>query len=154
MSENVATDLKLVIRKRLRASREVVFKAWTDPEHLKRWFSPSSEMSVPVAEVDLRVGGGYRIGMQSPDSDKVNVLYGTYQEIEVPSRLVFTLAWESWEAGINAGKTTLVTVELNEVDGETELVLTHEHHTDESMRDDHNKGWIGCLDRLETEVTH
>ncbi len=124
--------------------REEVFRAWTEPEALKQWFAPSDAFSTPVAEVDLRVGGNYRIGMKPPDKDDLYIVGGTYQEIQPPEKLVFTL---SWEQGVDVGE-TLVTVEFRDLGDSTEVVLSHERFPTEESRDKHAEGWNGCLERL------
>lgn len=123
-------------------AREKVFRAWTDPRALKSWFAPDDAYQVPIAEVDLRVGGRYRIVMEKPDGESHRV-GGVYREISPPSRLVFTWAWES-----TPERESLVTVELRDSDGATELVLTHERLFDDETRARHLHGWTGCLERL------
>ena len=125
------------------APRERVFKAWTDPEELKRWIAPGDDFSTPIVEVDLRVGKSYRIGMKSPDGN-LYVAVGTYREIVPPKKLVYTWSWEGGEMG-----ETLVTVEFREQGQSTEIILKHEMFPDEQTRDQHNWGWNGCLGRLE-----
>ena len=125
------------------APREKVFRAWTDPEELKKWWGPEG-YETPTAEVDLRVGGAYRFGMQkSPDGD-IFYLRGTYREVRPPERLVYT--WR-WEAEPELGE-TLVTVEFLARGGSTEVVLTHELFPSKEARDGHSRGWNSSLDRL------
>lgn len=78
----------IVITREFDAPRELVWQAWTDPEHLKQWFAPQG-FSVPRAEVDLRPGGKSRIDMAGPDG-KVYPNKGTYLEVVPPERLVYT----------------------------------------------------------------
>ena len=99
--------------------------------------------TTPIAEVDLRVGGRYRLGMKPPDRDVVLIVGGTYREVERPARLVYTWAWEGSDA-----PETLVTVEFHDRGASTEVVLIHENFTDGKVRDEHVGGWSGCLDRL------
>lgn len=136
-------DFTLRLTRRFSAPREQVFDAWTTPEALSRWFAPSDDFTTSVAELDLRVGGRYRITMRSPDGEE-HTVHGVYREIVRPGRLVFTWAWISWPEA----KDSLVTVELHDRDGETELVLTHGQLTDEESREKHEEGWSGCLARL------
>ena len=151
MSQATTEQTTLQIKRTFRASREQVFQAWTNPEALKKWFGPTDDFTTLVAEVDLRVGGRYRIQMKAPNGEDHTVV-GTYREIQAPAKLVFT--W-SWEAGGGCGGSegdgpleTLVTVELNEKGAETEVVLTHERFPNAESRDKHNEGWTGCLSRL------
>jgi len=136
--------LAINARRVLRAAPERVFQAWTRAEDLKRWFSPGPDFTVPIAEVDLRVGGRYRFGMQGP-GQPLSVATGIYEEITPPARLVFTWGWE--EAGPTA-PSTRVTVEFRPKDGGTEIILTHENFADAKDRDQHAAGWEGCLNML------
>lgn len=129
--------------------RESVFRAWTEPEALKQWFAVAEGYTTPIAEVDLRVGGRYRLGMQAPDDDALMVAGGAYREITPPERLVFTWRWE----GVPQNEPeTLVTVEFHERDGATEVVLTHSLFPGAAERDLHLRGWQGCLNRLESVI--
>jgi len=138
------TETTLNLRRIFKAPREKVFRAWTDPEELKTWWGPEG-YATPSAEVDLRVGGKYRLGMMKLPDGELFYLAGIYREVRPPERLVYT--WR-WEAQPEHGETQ-VTVEFREVEDSTEVVLTHELFPTEKARDDHNRGWSGCLDRLE-----
>jgi uncharacterized protein YndB with AHSA1/START domain len=133
----------LTLERHLKAPIEKVFKAWTSGEALKRWFGPGQNLSVPVADVDFRVGGRYRIVMREPGGEEHRV-GGVYREIVPPTRLVFSWAWES-----TPDRESLVTVSLTEKDGGTQLTLRHERFADAPARDRHQSGWAGTLDRLE-----
>lgn len=141
----------LQISRTFQANREKIFKAWTTADALKEWFGPTDDFSVPLAEVDLRVGGKYRIQMKAPDGE-MHTVGGVYREVVAPEKLVFTWAWE---AGGGCGDSkneqpveTLVTVEFREKGQTTEVLLTHELFPNAESRDKHNEGWSGCLTRL------
>ena len=136
----------LELRRIIPASRERVFRAWTDPAQLKRWFAVADDFTTPIADVDLRVGGRYRLGMQPPGNDPVLIVGGVYREILPPERLVFTWRWESSDKN---EPETLVTVNFVERGDMTEVVLQHELFASEALRDKHAEGWAGCLDHLE-----
>lgn len=142
-------DTTLTITRTFNAKREAVFKAWTDPQALTRWFAPSDDFATPVVEVDLRVGGRYRIQMKAPDGGP-HTVHGTYREVTPPARLVFTWAWAEGSCGgeMPPEQETLVTVEFHDRGGATELVLTHENFPTVKVRDSHQEGWNGCLNRL------
>jgi len=142
-SSTPGTEITLNLRRIFKAPRKKVFRAWTDPEELKKWWGPEG-YATPSAEVDLRVGGKYRLGMRKLPDGEIFYLSGIYREVRPPERLVYT--WR-WEAQPEHGE-TLVTVEFREVGDSTEVVLTHERFPTEKARDDHNRGWSGCLDRL------
>ncbi|UCH52998.1 MAG: SRPBCC domain-containing protein [Pseudomonadota bacterium] len=137
-------DYVLEIRRTFNTTRETVFRAWTDPQALSAWFAPSDAMTTPVVEIDLRVGGAYRIEMQEPDG-KRHCVAGVYREVKEPERLVFT--WSG--TGCTAEPLdTLVTVELFARGTQTEMVLTHEGFSNAQDRDAHDQGWTGCLAQL------
>ena len=150
-----ASETTLRISRTLAAPQEFVFKAWTEPDNLKRWWGVGADYSTPIAEVDLRVGGKYRLGMQTPDSDQAMVVGGTYREVHPPAKLVYTWTWEhgaEQEDPDFIPAETLVTVEFRDLGGRTEVVLTHELFPDVNMRDEHSQGWTGCLEQLATQV--
>ena len=137
------TDTTLVLTRVFPAPAERIYAAWTNPEMLRQWFCPDSEMIVPVAEVDAQAGGNYRIVMQNKDGG-THSPSGTYEEVVPNKRLVFSWKWADSEV------VTRVTIDLNEMsENETEMTLTHEGFPDSDMRDKHNGGWTGCLDSLQ-----
>jgi uncharacterized protein YndB with AHSA1/START domain len=156
MSLRKEVAVRAVIKRRIAAPRERVFQAWTDAEQLQRWFFPSVDGdAVPQAEVDLRVGGRYRITMHAPDGNITAMVGGTYHEVHPPEKLVFSWVWEAPEPEASE---TLVTVELHEVQGETEIIVTHEHVLDPTTPQNHTVGWNCSLERLtqlvEAGVSH
>jgi uncharacterized protein YndB with AHSA1/START domain len=130
----------------IEAPRERVFEAWTQAEELRRWFSPGP-MTTRVAEVDLRVGGRYRVIMRAPDGAE-HTVSGVYRSIDPPGRLVFTWRWEDQPDPVE----TVVTIELTARGTSTELLLRHEGHPNAKERESHEHGWNGCLDKLEKVV--
>lgn len=145
MISTTVADARLVIERVLPADRETVFRCWTDPKHLAQWFGPTVEHSTPIADIDLRVGGHYRLGMRKGSDGETHIVGGVYQEISPPEKLVFTWAWET---SVQPPDETLVTIEFHELGNQTRLVLTHERFSHAKMRDQHGEGWNGCLDRL------
>ena len=83
-----ARDDEIVITRVFDAPRSLVFKAWTDPKHLKEWWGPHG-FTNPRVDVDLRPGGAWHIDMQSPDG-KIYPNKGTYREIVTDQKLVFS----------------------------------------------------------------
>jgi uncharacterized protein YndB with AHSA1/START domain len=125
----------------MRASPERVFEAWTRPEFLRQWWGPAN-VTCPEAEVDLRVGGRYRIANQFPDG-KVLWIEGEFEVVQPPNKLIY-----SWLIGENPShERVTVTFEPREA-GATEVVIVHERITDAAARDRHEHGWLGCLDGL------
>ena len=106
------------------APREQVFRAWTDPDAVRRWFGSSIGPAKKV-EADLRVGGRYRISVSMPPTGRLASAYGEYLEVEPPERLVYTFAWEKMPLALGLGNSK-VTVEFVELADGTEVRLTHE----------------------------
>ena len=145
-----SSDETLVLRRQYAAPPEVVFEVWTTPDSMRRWFRPSQEFTHQLIEVDLRVGGRYRVSFESPEGI-VDVLTGEFLEVTPPDKLVYSWIWE--EPNEHAGIETQVTVEFLEQDGGTELVLTHERFTRPDMKERHLGGWSGALDLLHESFT-
>jgi uncharacterized protein YndB with AHSA1/START domain len=139
----MTSDTSLRIERTYNATPEEVFDAWTTPEVLRRWWAVHPEGKTPVAEVDLRVGGRYRLSMEAPDGER-NTVQGEYSEVDRPRRLVYTWQWELDAGGLGAAST--VTVEFR-ADGErTTVVLEHTGLPDAESRDRHAQGWAACMD--------
>lgn len=130
----------LEIRRVIPATRERVFDAWTQAKELDRWSAPSPMTA--RAEVDLRVGGRYRIVMRGPEGIDRSV-GGVYRVVERPSKLVYTWKWDESPMG-----DSIVTVEFHDRGKETEVILRHEGLADAGSRARHEHGWNGCLDNL------
>ena len=139
------TQDSMTIRRTIGASRQRVFEAWTEPAHLKNWWRANPKWSTEIAEVDLKVGGKYRLGMRDPEQDGPFVCFGEFVEIDPPEKLVYTWSWEA--PGMEVGE-TLVTVEFIEKGDATELVLKHERFPDAEAAAKHNEGWSGCLNNF------
>ncbi|HEX8066485.1 MAG TPA: SRPBCC domain-containing protein [Thermoleophilaceae bacterium] len=144
-----ATSLRL--ERSFEAPRNAVFDAWTDPEVLRRWWAAGPDWDTPAAEVDLRVGGRYRLSMRNPESGDVHTVVGEYTEVRAPERLAYTWTWEGGEEySPSAG--SLVTVDFVEDGPRTTVVLTHTGLGGDEAVERHRHGWIGCLDNLARRV--
>jgi uncharacterized protein YndB with AHSA1/START domain len=135
-------DLKVEIRRIIKAPRPRVFASWTTPELMQRWFAPG-EMRLANASADLRIGGEYRIEMRGVDNAEY-VATGVYRKIVPNELLSFT-----WGAGCDPGKETLVTITFRDFEHGTELILTHERFSSADAAARHERGWVACLDKLE-----
>ena len=133
--------ITLVVRRIIRATPKRLFDAWTEPAQLKQWWGPQSVVCID-AEVDLRVGGRYRIANQFPDG-RVLWISGELEVIERPGKLVYT-----WGLAPDAGPSERVTVTFEAHGQSTEVIVTHERIPNTTMRDMHEQGWFGCLDGL------
>ena len=137
-------DLMLQLSRILPAPPDAVFAACVEPEELRRWWGPKGFTS-PGVELDVRVGGKYRIAMQPPDGE-VFFLSGEFREVRPPSRLAFTFVWEP--ADVDDVETVAV-LDLEDLDGRTRLDLRQGAFATGARRDLHEGGWTDSLDRLE-----
>ena len=149
----MSADRELVLTRLINAPREKVYRAWTDPEILKKWFAPLP-YTTPVAELDVRPGGANLIVMRGPDGkDMPN--RGVYLEVVPNQRLVSTDAFtRAWEPSEKPFMTLILTFE-NE-GGKTRYTARARHWT-VADREAHEKmgfhqGWGICTDQLEALV--
>ena len=137
-------DATLIVKRTLNAPQELAFKAWTSTEHIQQWMRPEPGMVVPLASMDLRVGGRFRIQMKTPDGEFFTAV-GEFKEVKAPERLVYTWDWEKdgsgEEFGEVEGKPTQITVEFLKRGERTEMVLTHSRFATVESRDNHAQGW-------------
>jgi len=141
--EQLSPETTLKVKRVFQAPREKVFRAWTDATELARWFAPSAEYSTRVPELDLKVGGKYKVEMHHKGGI-VHTVGGTYQEITPPERLVFTWRWEN----ASGAHESLVTIEFLDLGRSTEISLTHVQLPSAEERQKHEQGWNGCLAQL------
>jgi len=141
----VRPDTTLRLERTIACRREKAFAAWTQAEGIARWFGPGDDYTCVVHALEPRAGGAYRLELRHSGGNQ-HFISGVYREVNAPSRLVFTWAWEkNPERG-----DTLVTVEFHDAGGRTRLVITHELFPNAEARDGHLAGWTGALDHLET----
>jgi len=127
----------------LDAPRERTYRMLTEPAELATWWGPSG-FTMPQAEVDLRVGGGYRFSMQPPDGDLFH-LSGEFVEVDPPSRLVYTFRWDEPTPD---DRETVVTLTLDDVGGSTVIALSQGSFTTEERLALHRGGWTDSFQRL------
>ena len=149
MTETATEQTSLRLERIFDAPREDVFDAWTNPEVLRRWWAAGPDWETPTAEVDLREGGTYRLSMRDPESDAVHTVGGEYTEVRRPERLAYTWTWETNDSP-SAG--SLVTVDFADDGGRTTVTLVHTGLGTAEAREQHEHGWVGCLDNLERRV--
>jgi uncharacterized protein YndB with AHSA1/START domain len=140
--QSTALSLKRVIR----APRDKVFAAWTQPELLRQWWGPGP-VTCPEAEVDLREGGSYRLANRELDGS-ITWISGRFERVRAPEELVYT-----WSVSIVSAEPTLVRVLFLPHPEGTELTLTHERFAVAAVRDMHIRGWNGCIDKLEAMLS-
>lgn len=134
---------KLEIARVIEAPRERVWHAFVDPVTFKTWWRPPG-FTCPLAELDPRVGGAYRVHMRSPQG-VLHSFGGTYRAVEAPEHLAF-----SWTFGEGQYKGLETSVELRfaELGAATEVTLLQEPFPIERMKNDFDGGWTNCLSNL------
>ena len=121
----IPTDMEVVFTRVVNAPRRVVFDAWTNPKHVPRWMLGPEGWTMPVCEIDLRVGGAWRFVWRKSDGMEM-AMTGTYREVMPPERLVSTERWgPDWPETVNA-------VVLTEAAGQTTITLTITYPTKEA----------------------
>jgi len=134
-------ELKLSLSKWIRAERDRVFAAWTEPELMRQWFCPR-DLTLVAAEADVRVGGRFHAAMSN--GTETYTVNGVYREVIAGQRLVFSHRWEEQHA-----VETLVTVEFADRDGGTLVTLTHAGFRNQESAKGHEGGWQSTLEHLE-----
>ena len=159
MTNNSATTIQegvIIVERIFNAPRELVWQAWTDPEHFMQWWGPQGFTS-PSIEIDLRVGGKYHFCMTSPEGQNMYNT-GIYREVTPPERLVFTQS-SADEHGNAVSPTaygmsddipmeTEVTVTFEDLDGKTKLTLRHVGFPKSQMSEMAGAGWNQSFDKL------
>jgi uncharacterized protein YndB with AHSA1/START domain len=139
-------ELGLSITRIFDAPPSLVFKMWTQPEHLKEWSCPAG-FKIIFFEGEVSAGGNWRMCMRSPES-KDHCVQGVYRAIAAPERIVFTHTWEDYEG--KPGNETLVTVSFAALGVKTEQTFHQAVFESIEDRDSHEEGWNECFDKLAT----
>ena len=156
MSDDTSSAPSVVIERTIEAAPDLIWQMWTDPEHFKAWYGPQG-CTIPVAELDVTVGGTRFVGMemQTPDGAMTMWFTGEHREIIENERLVYSESMadedgnvlSAEQAGMPEGHptTTEVIVELEERAGATKMVMTHVGVPEDSPG---AAGWNMALDKL------
>ncbi|HEX5096496.1 MAG TPA: SRPBCC domain-containing protein [Acidimicrobiia bacterium] len=147
----MSNDNSLRIERIIDAPADAVFGAWTTEEAMEQWYAEGDDPVVNVVELDVRVGGRYHVEW-GPRGAEPYVETGVYIEIDRPHRLVMRETLRG--PGVDGWEDTTVTVEFEDVEGKTRLVLEHVGFPSTEARDGARGGWPGFIDRLERYVTH
>lgn len=139
----VDQDAALRLTRVYPVAAEKVWRAWTDPQALIRWFGPADTESITQVQLDVRVGGTYSIRFRTEDGEEHGVA-GVYQEVEWNRKLVFSWAWQSTPERVSR-----VTVQLRPVQGGTELDFRHDRFFNDQARVNHARGWSGTFAKLD-----
>lgn len=142
---NESQSRELTISRIFDAPRKLVFKAWTQPEHLTRWWGPRG-YTTPTCEMEVRVGGALRLCMR-PAEGNVFWMRGSFREVIEPERLVFTAIDNDKPA-----TETLIVVTFEDLDGKTRLTMRQTFADAETSRGA-KEGWNSSFDRLVEYLT-
>ena len=130
------SDREVVVTRTFDAPARIVFKAWTTPELLMKWWTPASfGITFISCEADVRTGGTYRFVMGHPDFDQPMTFHGKYIEVVPGKKIVWTN--EEGEPG------SVTTVTFEEKDGKTHLVLSDVHPSKAALDEELASGAIG-----------
>lgn len=157
-------EREFVISRTFDAPRDLVFRAWTEPQHLSRWWGPRI-MTTSACELDARPGGAYRITMRSPEGEEYP-MKGVFREIVRPERLVMTMdcsehppAWHDLikpnraKDDVNPAGEMLCTVTFEDLNGKTKvtvrMLLSSAEVRTNMVKMGMNEGWSQSFDRLE-----
>ncbi|MEO6151224.1 MAG: SRPBCC domain-containing protein [Mucilaginibacter sp.] len=150
----------IVITRLFNAPRELVFSAWTDAEHLKKWFAPDG-CSIHFKHIDVREGGTFHSCISVPNYGDCWCI-GTYIEITSPEKIVYSIsnADEHGNRAVadDAGKDpdwpleTMVTILFENYEGKTKLILHQNAPEDVAKRTGAYPSWLQMLDNLEREL--
>lgn len=160
MTDDNASQDAVVIERSFDAPIDLIWQMWTEPEHFKAWYGPNGS-TVPVARMDMRVGGSRLVcmEMETPAGPMQMWFTGEYREIVKDKRLVYTESMSDKDGnvlspsdmGMPAGHptTTQVIVELEDVAGRTKMLMTHTGIPEDSPG---AAGWMAALDKLAAYV--
>lgn len=138
------TKRELTIVRVFQAPRAMVWRVWTDPEHLMKWWGPTHHPATHLS-MDVRPGGKWRNCLRSVETGKELWQHGIFHEVVQPERLIFSFVWE--EEG-ERGFENLVTITLADQGGKTLLTLHQAPFQSVGERDGHGEGWGSSFDRL------
>lgn len=158
MSDSTNTKDVVVIERTFEAPVDLVWQMWTEPDHFKQWYGPKG-FTVPVAEMELRVGGKRLVCMASPDGSMTMWTVGEYTEIAPTGRLVYTESPADENGNVVSPAamgmpdgypaTTEVTVLLEDLGGRTKMVMTHAGVLASSGA---GGGWQQAFDKLAEHI--
>ena len=158
MTNSTVSEDAVVIERTFDGAVDLIWLMWTDPEHFKKWYGPKG-FTVPVAEMDMRVGGKRLVCMASPDGSMKMWTTGEYIEIVPNERLVYTDSPADENGNVVSPSamgmpdgypaTTEVTVLLEDLGGRTKMVMTHAGVPASSGA---GGGWEQAFDKLADHI--
>jgi uncharacterized protein YndB with AHSA1/START domain len=146
-NQHDAHKFETTVAKTIDATPEDIYAAFSTVDQISRWWGPKG-FTVPEATLEFRTGGSFRICIES-DGKKL-WQHGVFRELDEPSRIAFTFAWEkSEEQPLGEG---MITVIIQPQGKQSRVSLRHAGLPSQEEADGHNSGWNECLDRLAETV--
>lgn len=159
MTDSTVSEDAVVIERTFDAPVELIWQMWTNPEHFKNWYGPQG-FTIPIADMDLRVGGKRLVCMSSPDGSMKMWTIGEYTEITPNQRLVYTESPADENGNVVSPSamgmpegyptTTEITVQLEDLGGRTKMIMTHAGMPADSGA---GGGWEQAFDKLVDHIS-
>lgn len=159
MTDSTVSEDAVVIERTFDAPVEIIWQMWTNPEHFKNWYGPQG-FTIPIADMDLRVGGKRLVCMSSPDGSMKMWTIGEYTEITPNQRLVYTESPADENGNVVSPSamgmpegyptTTEITVQLEDLGGRTKMIMTHAGMPADSGA---GGGWEQAFDKLVDHIS-
>jgi uncharacterized protein YndB with AHSA1/START domain len=152
----MAEQNELKIVRTFNAPKELVWKAFSQPEHLKKWWGPK-EYTAPDCNMDFRIGGKYHVSMMDAAGKKIWST-GVYKEIIPNKKLVATDSFADENGNVVSGDQYgmpgmplefIITIELEEENGKTKMTLLHAGFPAGEMQKGANEGWNSSFDKMD-----
>ncbi len=150
---------ELVIARTFNVPRDILWKYWTEPEYMKRWWGPK-DYTTPTVEIDFRLGGKYLSAMRSPEG-KDTWSTGVYEEIVPPEKIVVTDSFADENGNVVSAEyygmqgdfplTARISVTFEDEAGKTRMTLRHIGLPEGEMREQTAAGWNEMFDKLDVE---
>ena len=119
---SLPSDREVRVTRQFKAPRALVYEAYTKPALVRRWLLGPPGWSMPVCEMDLRVGGKYRWRWRNDEDGKEFGFHGEFREVSPPRKIVHTQYYDPGDVGGEMGDGAIITLELTEKDGTTTMV--------------------------------
>ena len=145
MTTNSIAANSVRVERIFNASVDMLWKIWTEPELIMRWFGADPNGTVQSADIDLRVGGKHKVSFMDSDGS-VHTAFGQYTLVEMHSRLHYSWEWRS-----EPGHISEVEVQFVPMGEKTKLILVHKNLSPDSKHG-YEMGWNGALDKVERVV--
>ena len=126
---SLPSDREVRVTREFKAPRELIYRAYTEPELVRRWLLGPPGWSMPVCEMDVRVGGTYRWRWRSDEDGSEFGFHGEFQEVSPPAKVVHTEFYDPGDVGGDMGEGAVITVTFTEKNGVTTMSSVMDYGT-------------------------